>query len=284
MKRCVVSFANAQLHYGKGVRRIERFLKKKSFNGDFLYWIAHEEYPPGCPSHGKHPYAFKPWCFSQARGQGYDCVLWIDASVIPLDLGPIFAKIQNQGYYFMESSFKNRKAGEMCSDAALENFGMSRQEALKVRQVESGCLGVNFQSPKAQIFFQRWMEKSLDGVSFKGYSGRIMSEKTKAINSNLHQFASKHPRVLGHRHDQTIAALIAYSLKMKIDKVNTNQIFVDRMYVKRGFKSNSYLINTYFWFEDHFVPISIMRYALRFRYSFKRFRRRCKKCVLSIFH
>lgn len=193
----IINFAKGQW-YPRGQARLRRSLSDVGYAGDT--WMVGDEADIPSPSHQDSPYAFKPAMFAKARERGYRFVLWCDAAVWackPID--PVWAWIQSHGHLF----FYNGWIGEWSSDAALESFGVSREEALKLHELMGCCLGLDLAQPKSQEFLARWVEKSLDGKTFPGSW------------TNAQGQVSADPRVKGHRHDQTAASLIAHQLGME---------------------------------------------------------------------
>jgi hypothetical protein len=196
MKKCVVNFANGSW-YPAGQRRLATSLRSVGFDGDVLLWTAEDQV--GAPLHGASPYAFKPHVLHEAVRRGYDLVIWADASVWAIrDVSPMFDLLERRGWMF----FKNCPAGTWCSDACLRSFSIDRDSAMKIPMLMATCMGWDVRQPKCQEFLRVWLEKSTDGSTFPG------------AWTNRHHEVSHDPRVLGHRHDQSAASLIAWQLGM----------------------------------------------------------------------
>src|SRR5207249_7616984 len=115
--------------FERGIRRIARALTKFHFAGEFLYW--NREYPKGCPRHDQVPFAFKPFCFGEARKQGHRFILWMDTSVnIKRSLDPLFEVIQTTGYLLFPGW---HTVGEYCKDTALISLGITRDQSFTLR-------------------------------------------------------------------------------------------------------------------------------------------------------
>lgn len=214
MKSCIISFATKDMDYQGGIKRLQKSLQRIKFKGDFIGWT--QSYPEGCPTHMNAPFAFKPFCFIEARKRGYDLILWIDSSGVVLrKIDPIFKMIENDGYAF----FRNASyiLGQWCSDDALTSFGISRKEALEIPEANAAAVGLNMQSQIAQEFLNKWYEKSIDGLTFRGVKEKLRdSEDYRAVKHNLGNRVSSHPLVRGHRHDQSALGIIASQLGMKL--------------------------------------------------------------------
>lgn len=211
MKHCVISFASNDKQFPAGVKRLEQSLKRVKFDGDFVPLVGN--YPVGCPVHLDSPYAFKPFCFMEAKKRGYELILWIDSSGVvirPLDF--LFNEMEKEGYVLFK--MVDTILGEWCSDEALVSLGVTREEALRIPGNINGVIGLNMRNEKAIEFLNRWYEKALDGVSFRGT--RDSNITYRDIQCNRNQVISKHPRVRGHRRAATAAGVIANQLDMKL--------------------------------------------------------------------
>jgi hypothetical protein len=185
-----------------GISRLAADLRRDEFAGDFLYWS--ETYPPGCPPHRDVPYAFKPFCLSQARARNYDLVLWIDSSIrLRRSITPLFERLLATGYVF----FRERHSiGDYCSDAALKTLGIDRENSFRLPSIRGSVVGLNLARPQCIAFLENWLRLAQDGITFHGpkWSGVRGWPVT----------ASADPRVKGHRHDQTAASVVALQLSM----------------------------------------------------------------------
>lgn len=186
--------------YPKGQDRLRESLGKVGFKGDFIGWK--NAYPPGSPTHEQVNYGFKPYAINEAIIRGYDCVLLLDAScwaIRPLE--PIFEEIEKTGYVFSDCGWK---LGQWCSDRALSKLGLTREYALTLRMISSGFVGLNFRNSKASKFADLWLDFAKNSDTFTGPWKNEQGE------------ASSDSRVLGHRHDQTVASVIIHRLNMNI--------------------------------------------------------------------
>lgn len=178
-----------------GATRQRASLDAVGFDGTYKAWI--NEYPPGCPSHQQTPYAFKPHAFKWAAAQGYDEVLWMDSAVwAQHDLKPIWDKIDHDGYFVLQNGWTS---GHWCSDRQLEAFGLTREQAFEIPHPMACVVGVNIRHAK--------------GID-------LLHDYYKYIDlfpgpwTNDGQQVSKHPDVLGTRHDQAVLGLIMHKYKL----------------------------------------------------------------------
>jgi len=215
----VVSLAVGEPHFQRGVERLGETLRRVGFDGRFEAWRT---LPPGCPAHLDVPFAFKPYCLAEARAAGADRVLWLDSSCVAVKpLERMFAKIARDGYLL----FRNWRfiAGEWAGDATLERFGITRDEAMEIPEVNACALGLDFRHPTGLAFFEQWLDEARRATAFRGTNQPIAdAEDYKAVKWNRRQRVSADPRVRGHRHDQTVAGLLAYRLGMRLTKHGLN--------------------------------------------------------------
>jgi len=161
-------------------------------------------WPPGSPTHEENPYAFKIYALEHANLAGFLArpLLWLDSTVIVLKpLGPLWDLIERQGYWISRNH--GMVTGPFCCDAALPILGISREEAFEIPHVVATCFGLDMRRSIAQEFLARWKALAEAGA-FKGPHRNDSGE------------ASADPRVLGHRHDQTAASVVAWRLGMQL--------------------------------------------------------------------
>jgi hypothetical protein len=156
-KPCVVNLATGQ--FIKGQKRLMSTL----VGYPVLTFIS--EAQVGAPSHQENPYAFKIYAIEEARRQGYNQILWLDASVYPVkDITPVFNWITEKGIFLEEAG---HYAGSWSPDHVLGYFGVTRQESMAMPMFSAGYCGFDFRNPISQEFFAEWKESMLNGM-FKG--------------------------------------------------------------------------------------------------------------------
>jgi hypothetical protein len=211
-RRCIVTLGIAPTYapplpvvirrFGPALARLKAGLVHHGFQGGVLVWDR--EFPAGCPPDCHAWYAYKPFCVQAARDQGYETILWLDASiVVKAPLEPLFERIEQDGYLLVE---EDHSVGEYCSDDALFTLDLGREESFQLRSCWSCAVGLSLRDPKATEFLRQWLGYAVDGTTFPGpkWSGVHGAPRT----------ASEDPRVKGHRHDQTAASVIAWRLGM----------------------------------------------------------------------
>lgn len=191
----MVNLANGSW-YPRGQARLLQSLDDVGFPGRRFAFQSEAEV--GAPPHRERPYAFKINALKRAHEAGCNLVVWADAAcwaVKPLD--PLFEYIEREGYVFYYDGWN---VAQWSTDAALQFFGITRDEAEKMDVVTACSFGLNLDNPTAAEFLRRW---DASQPSFPG-----------SWTNDQHQ-CSQDPRCLGHRHDQTAASIIVNQLGMK---------------------------------------------------------------------
>ena len=198
MKRCVINFASGGW-YERGQERLRSSLIRTGFDGHTLFYRSEADI--GAPPHQQCPYGFKPYLLQRAYERGYTSVLWADASVWAIrNITPMFEHIEREGHML----FVNCCTGNWTSDACLKGFGLTRDEAMDITMLMGICMGFNLKHPLTLRFMREWLAKAQDGFSFPG-----------AWTNHNHE-VSQDPRVNGHRHDQSVASILAWKMGMEL--------------------------------------------------------------------
>jgi hypothetical protein len=241
MRRAVVNVATGP-HYRKGQARLARILDFDSdvldIGTDLLLWddLPHADggdntpvyqIPPEWPSHSAKPYAFKAYALQAAANRGYDLLLWMDAAVKPVQsLEPLWERIERDGYWFAENAWNNY---EWTADSAYpalfpdwfgDNVSLGMEAARRVNRtvphVIACCFGLNLRSEIGATFLSEYYRLASETNAFMGpwsnrnYTGNVLRQ------SAARTAPCGPPDVIGHRHDQTAASVIAWRLGMQL--------------------------------------------------------------------
>jgi len=213
--QCVVSLATADKAYPEYLDRLERSLERVGFAGEFMCWRP-GSFPVDCPAHMDVPFAFKPYCLEEAREYGGKLLLWLDSSCVAVrPLEPIFDQIERDGYILFRNG--RRRVGEWASDEALGALGVSRDQAMQMPEVNAAVIGLNTSSPLADSFLEGWLQAAQEGLAFRGVRERLRDQEDyQDAKGNRGARVSSDPRVRGHRHDQSVAGVLAARLGMRL--------------------------------------------------------------------
>jgi hypothetical protein len=207
-KRVVVSFADGVGNYAKAMLRLELSLKQVGFNSkDDVFKGINDYAHIGSPFHKGSadavPYAFKAYSIKKAIEEGADLILWCDSVVYATkSIEPIFNHIEEHGYLF----FNNRgfSIGDYTSDACLEKWEMSREEAFNSKMIMGCCMGFDVHNAQAKEFLDKYIDAAADGISYMG----------SWTNENLQ--VSRDLRCKGTRHDQSLSSVLIKQMGLDI--------------------------------------------------------------------
>lgn len=200
MNAVVINFASGKW-YLRGQQRLIASLKDTGWTGGVRIHSSTEAM--GCPSHADAPYAFKPAAFNLASKEGFDVILWLDAACwANRSIVPLMERIERDGHVLFGDP-DPWNCAQWTNDRCLKNMGVTRDQAEKMRAIMATCMGFDLRHPRSVEFLKRWTDYSLDGSSFVGG----WENKTGAESAD--------PRCRGHRHDQSVASILASQMCME---------------------------------------------------------------------
>ena len=209
--RVILNVSSGNPRYLANQARLIRQLSAIGEQADQLFWK--DSMPSGSPSQQETPYAFKAYAILDAIKQGFDTLLWMDSSIVPVrKLAPLWELVEQKGYWFSANPGYGHafvdpmSCGEVTCDSALAPLAITREELFSVPHVIATAFGLDLRFPIAQEFFRQFMVYAQDGRAFRGPYRNASKE------------ASSDPRVRGHLHDQTVASVIAYRLGMRLTR------------------------------------------------------------------
>lgn len=182
---CIVSFANSNGNYIKGLARLAESLRN-NFDGDLMAFTSEESI--GAPKHKDNPYAFKVYAIQKAIDAGYKNILYLDASVFAIkNVQPVFDEIEREGFFAQEAG---HVVGSWCNDETLSYFNLAREQANEMLMYgNAGMLGLDINSEKGSYFFSSWKHCMSQGL-FKGsWDNHRHDMSVGSILANLHGLA-----------------------------------------------------------------------------------------------
>lgn len=183
MARCIINVSTQK--YWKGQDRLIDTLKGKT-DADLLMFRSEQEVM--AKPHSEMMYSFKPRAFVKAQDLGYTSLLWLDASMYAIkDLNPLFEHIEQHGYFFQNSGWKN---SDFYNSKARRYYGEPHGD-----MISSGVLGLSLTNPDSKEFLFRWFRDMTYGMFNGSHSD--------------------------WRHDQSSASLTIQSLGLTITENNT---------------------------------------------------------------
>jgi len=212
-----------------GLERIQNCINTYNINADY---ISFTEYPEWCVKHTEVPFAFKYYIIKHCFELGYKNVLYIDSSVYPKNnLDGIWNILNTYGYFLVNNY---HTVGEYSHDKFLKLANISRDRSFEIKSIQGGYIGLSSLFPKSINFLNKMIEHSKNNISFIG------------SYDNKNNMCSKNPKVLGHRHDQSVASIV--SLRCDLDKRFDNNVYfnIDRDTVKKNLSKTPW---DYWWIK-----------------------------------
>lgn len=214
MTRAVVCVATGR--YTKGLNRLASAYSCDPMIADWMCrWSI---LPVEWPTHQEKPYAFKAYALMDSVQKGAHAVLWCDASILPIrSLEPLWEKIEREGYWIARNGWNNyqwtadRAYQDLFSGLKDEHrtsnvdwFVHAREINKRIPHVVATSFGLNVKHPIGKAFLHEYFRLASETRAFCGPW------------KNTQQTPCGPPDVLGHRHDQTAASVIAWRLGMRL--------------------------------------------------------------------
>ena len=179
-------------------------LKKHADNLGYKNFVWINDLPPNSPSHAECNYVFKAYAFEHAINNGYNKILWLDSKCYPQkQLKIIEQNLNTIGYWIPNEGYD---VGSWCKDEAYPYLGIDKEEAFNIKQISAKHFGINLKFDISKKFIDEF-------IHFAKMYGK---ETYHGSSTNERNQISNDPRVRGHRHDQIVASVIAYKLKMNL--------------------------------------------------------------------
>ena len=214
MPKVVVSVVARGHWYPEGVKRMRRAFAETNPDVEIQEW---QTAPPGAPEEVIEDgwdytgYVWKPFALKHALDSGADVAIQLDAAFWPIrSIQPLVDHILETGYYLCNNGFK---VGEWASDRCLEWMRVDREFAFDIPEASSYCIGVSTRNLKAKLFVNAWEAWAQVRGVFEG------PHTATGGDGRNEGFVSTDARVKGHRHDQTVASIVAHRLGMR-DLIN----------------------------------------------------------------
>lgn len=209
-QRCIVNLAISE-RYVPLAQRLRASIAKVKEPAALCQRV--NTFPKGTPSPDMQlpdrAYCAKPYAFLEALELGCETLLWVDASCMlikPLD--PLWEHIEQHGHYCQDNGWMT---GQWCSDIALKTMNLDRETALRMPEISTCVLGLDMKRKDCQSFLREWVSFASDGVTFPGaHTNDVGKAGGLGVSYRSIGHVSDDPRVLGHRHDQTVASVLAW--------------------------------------------------------------------------
>lgn len=222
MRRAVVNVATGE-HYLAGQKRlVDALTWQPEPIPDFYGW---DRMPRLWPRHSERPFAFKAFALRQAAEAGVDLLLWCDSCILPIrSLEPLWGRIERDGYWFANNGWDNYT---WTADSAYPDLFRNLYPELAcaanrtIPHVVATAFGLNLRSEIGAAFLAEYYRLASQTNAFCGPSRNSNCPDMSLPNSDAAPCGP--PDVRGHRHDQTVASVLAWRLGMKL--TNCPEIF-----------------------------------------------------------
>lgn len=196
MSRCVVNVATGRFVIGQN--RLASLVTVP-----LVKWS--DNLPLHSPAHKDVPYAFKPWALVAAVRQGYKTLLWADACIVPHDLTALFERIERDGYWMSRNGWMN---AEWTADSAYPDLKVTREENRRIPHVVATAFGINVEHFKGAAFLAEYLRLAQTSA----FWGPWWNSNHPEHRNNSGAAPCGGAEVRGHRHDQTVASVLAWKL------------------------------------------------------------------------
>lgn len=223
MTRAIVNYATGE-RYLRGLQRLERATREEPPFGVGRYFWGALGHPitKEWPSHQQIPYGFKAYALKLAAEQGYDLLLWADASILPIrSLEPLWERIERNGYWMsINGDWGNHQW--TCDAAYPDLFPNDTMEVARavnghIPHVVATTFGLNVKSEIGKTFLDEYYRLASETKAFCGPWWNSNGER-EDYRKNAGAAPCGPPECLGHRHDQVAASVIAWRLGMVLDQ------------------------------------------------------------------
>lgn len=163
-KRVLITYCSLNGPYSEFVKQLGEKLKNYKRSFDCYFMVG------GYPSTKEDgmglfhiPYAWKVCMFKVIKDLGYNQILWIDSSMMPVrSLEPLFDLIDKNGRFFIPARGKNigefyRPYLNMYKEA-IKACELEPKELMKMRHFQATIIGLDVKNPISDLYLEQWYE------------------------------------------------------------------------------------------------------------------------------
>ena len=156
--RCFVSWVSFNNMYPSLVTTIPETLKKHGFNGYFLYQMGGYPNPTGKEiQYAGVPYAFKIFMMLEAQKLGFNNVIWLDSSLLPLrDPTPLFNQLEENGALILECTNHNYDKTRIFPKTRQLLKELTTTDVVAVRHFCTAVFGLKMDTEKVEKFIESY--------------------------------------------------------------------------------------------------------------------------------
>lgn len=213
-KRAVVTVGISEARlFGPYLERWERTFRQYGC-ADYLKIWQHE-WPPGSLPHGQCHYAFKVHAVWDAYVRGYTSILWMDSSCHAIrPLSALWQRLERDGHVLIEDA---NRLGNWSSDRSLAQFGISRDDAMKMPLLCGTCWGVDLTNPRSLEFIRQLRQYATPDNFMGTHNSRLpgLTATPHPRPGTEGATVSDDERAWGHRSDEVYMGGLAHKLGMQ---------------------------------------------------------------------
>ncbi len=165
---CIVSCAPYDGVRSKNLARIPDALRATGFNGYFYYRLGGFPNPTGREiQYAGVPYCFKIFMMLEAQQLGFDKVLWIDSSCLPIqDPSPLFQWLDQTGIYYVTRFSASTNRQFLFPETVRLLKELTGVDVEQVRRVSAGIFGLKMDTLEAKSFIEEYYRMVELGTPF----------------------------------------------------------------------------------------------------------------------
>lgn len=153
--RCILIYASYNAHYPQRARRLLQELKERGYSGHVILRVGGF---PNISNRGAKlctiPYTFRLAFFHEALEMGFTKILYLDATLHPLnDLSTLFSDIDQYGYF---SCHMSKGWFDDCFAGHAKFLGIPFEQKAQIPWVLGYATGLDFTNEKTRKLFEAW--------------------------------------------------------------------------------------------------------------------------------
>lgn len=162
---CVIVYVSLNKSFRRGIERLIKNVAQSEFVGHLLWQIGGWPDVEGGSLNLAHvPYSFKACMFREVMNMGYEKVLWLDSSIVPLGgVQRMFEVIEQKGYLAVSNGWR---ANEFSTPYLNKYYNLEPKDVRSIKTLRSGVFGVDLCTAKGREIIEDWYQAAKDQVPF----------------------------------------------------------------------------------------------------------------------
>jgi len=165
---CLICCVPVTPTYTSMIKSISEALREVGFNGYFLYQIGGYPNPTGKEiRYAGVPYAFKIFMMLEAKKLGFNKVIWIDSSLLPLkDPSPLFKKLEEEGSLTLQYHGTGYTAPYIFPKTRELLKKLTGTDVVNKEHIITSVFGLKMDAPKVEKFVSSYYDMVERGTPF----------------------------------------------------------------------------------------------------------------------